>query len=378
MRGVLGRSGVGAALAGLVVAAGCDWRNSVVPDTSVEADTAVAGDTAGGDGAADVSADTAVAPGDADALSDAGGDAQGDTGADAQGDSAGDTSAPNKLGAVHTFAIEPITVTSGQERQVCRTVNVPAGAALDIVRFESRMRGISHHFNLYKVVDDSAMKPVTESEYAVHDCAPAAEQLRGDAAYIYGSATPDRVMETPAGVAFHLEPGQRLILEYHAINYTTEPIVANVEIDLIAAAPEVVIEHYADIMWFANWGFALPPGKETSDTAKCAVPYDVEVFGLMSHFHELGTGFTIDAIRGGQTAQVYQDDDWKHPAYEAFTPPMLLAAGDSLQWTCTWNNTRETWTYPNKGSKDEMCMVFAAAYPKNTKSAAPIQCNLLF
>jgi hypothetical protein len=362
-----------------VGSAGCgesaEPADTTSPDTTspdTVADTTA--DTSGPDGAdvADTAgvdmADATSEPGDTVAPSDA------DTQVDA-----GDTVAPpNKLGAVHTFVIEPITVQSGQERQVCRTVNVPAGAALDIVRFESRMRGISHHFNLYKVIDDSAMKPVTESEYAVHDCAPAAEQLRGDAAYIYGSATPDRVMETPSGVAFHLEPGQRLILEYHAINYTTEPIVANVEIDLIAAAPEVVIEHYADIMWFANWGFALPPGKETSDTAKCSVPYDVEVFGLMSHFHELGTGFTIDAIRGGQSTQVYEDDDWKHPAYEAFMPPMLLAAGDALQWTCTWNNTRDTWTYPNKGSKDEMCMVFAAAYPKNTKSAAPIQCNLLF
>jgi hypothetical protein len=250
----------------------------------------------------------------------------------------------------------------------------------NVVRFEATLRGISHHFNLYKVIDDSAFDPVSEAESTVHDCSPAAEQLRGDAAYMFGSATPERVMESPPGVALNLMPGQRLILEYHAINYTLEPFDASLEIDLVGASPDAVIEHHADIIWFANWGFVLPPGAETSDTASCAVPYDVEVFGLMSHFHELGTYFTVETVIDGQSELVYEDDDWAHPAYEGFAPPMSLAKGDRLRWTCTWNNVREPLgtVFPNKGSKDEMCMVFAAAYPKASLSADPIQCNVFF
>ncbi len=272
------------------------------------------------------------------------------------------------------YAIEPITVQSGKERQVCKTINIPSDGSFDIVRFTSRMIGISHHFNLYKVIDDTAFNPVTTDESTVHDCSPAAEQLRGDAAYIFGSAS-DRVMETPPGVAFNLKPGQRLILEYHAINYTTETIEAALEIDLEGPLPGEVIEHHADIIWFANWGFLLPPGQETSDTTSCAVPYDVEIFGLMSHFHELGTHFEIEAIKGGEAASIYEDDDWAHPKYQSFAPTLSLAAGDKIRWTCTWNNTRETLVLPNKGSKDEMCMVFAAAYPKVGLSGDPIQCN---
>ena len=150
-----------------------------------------------------------------------------------------------------SYKIEPITVQSGKERQVCKTINVPSDGSFDIVRFSSRMVGISHHFNLYKVIDDTAFNPVTTDESTVHDCSPAAEQLRGDAAYIFGSAS-DRVMETPPGVAFNLKPGQRLILEYHAINYTTETIEAALEIDLEGPLPGEVIEHHADIIWFAN------------------------------------------------------------------------------------------------------------------------------
>lgn len=277
-----------------------------------------------------------------------------------------------------SFAIEPFTVRSGKERQVCKSVNIPADAPFDIVRFEAKLSGISHHFNLYKVIDDTALDPPGPDEAVVHDCSPAAEQLRGDAAYIFGSATPERVMETPPGVAFHLRPGQRLILEYHAINYTPDPFDASLTIDLVGARPGDVIEHHADIVWFANWNFLLPPGVETSDTASCQVPYDLEIFGLMSHFHELGEHFTIEAVQDGQSTLVYEDDDWAHPAYQEFDPPLSMDAGDRLRWTCTWNNDREPLrtVFPNKGSRDEMCMVFAAAYPRNSLSAEPIQCNV--
>ncbi|HRE91902.1 MAG TPA: hypothetical protein PK095_22475 [Myxococcota bacterium] len=349
--------------------------------------TSGCGDTSG------ESADTAVdSQADDEATgADTGPDARPDSGPDTGTDTSGesDTSGPddtqvadtapnNPTGGSLKIGMDPITVRSGEERQVCRTINVPGDVPLDVVRFESQMRGISHHFNLYKVIDGTRFDPVTEEESATRDCAPAAEQLRGDAAYIYGSATPDRVMETPPGVAFRLEPGQRLILEFHAINYTLDPIEADVEVTLWSKAEEVEVEHHADIMWFANWGFLLPPGEVTESTKRCSVPYDVEIFGLMSHFHELGTHFEVRAVTAGGTTLVYEDDDWAHPKYEAFDPPLTLRAGESLEWTCTWNNTRTDWVRPDKGSKDEMCMVFAAAYPRDGLAADPIQCNVVF
>lgn len=338
---------------------------------------AACGDSAG-EGADVAVADSQVADVAPDVGVDIGGDTS--TGLDTRDDDSGggDTSPNNPVGSSLKIGMEPITVRSGEERQVCRTFNVPGDVPMDIVRFESQMRGISHHFNLYKVIDESRFEPVTEEEAATRDCAPAAEQLRGDAAYIYGSATPDRVMETPPGVAFRLEPGQRLILEFHAINYTLDPIEADVEVTLWSKADEVEVEHHADIMWFANWGFLLPPGQETESTKRCSVPYDVEIFGLMSHFHELGTHFEIRAVTGDGTSVVYEDSDWAHPKYQPFDPPLTLKAGESLEWTCTWNNTRTDWVRPDKGSKDEMCMVFAAAYPKDGLAAEPIQCNVVF
>ncbi|MFO0748831.1 MAG: hypothetical protein U1F43_24670 [Myxococcota bacterium] len=342
------------------------------PDATAASDTAQAGPDA------TATPDSTVATSDPDAT--AATDAAADSSVAADTAVAADTggTSPNPLGPRLTFSTETITVTPGQERQVCKTVNIPGDKAVDIVRIESRMHGKSHHFNLYKVIDSTKLTPVTPAEAQTHDCSPASEQLSGDAAYIYGSATPDRVMETPTGVAFHLEPGQRLILEYHGLNYTTEDIQGDVEVDLVTAAPEAVIEHYADIMWMADWGFVLPQGQETSDTAQCKVPYDVEVFMLMSHYHELGTHFEIDSLKSGQADKVYESEDWAHPIVQMFDPPLEMKKGDSFKWTCTWFNWRDHDVYPNKQSTDEMCMMFAGAYPKNAMSEDPVQCNVLF
>ncbi len=282
----------------------------------------------------------------------------------------------NALGETLTFELEPFTVAPGTERQVCKTVNLPAGGPYDVVRFRSNMAGTSHHLNVYKVIDDKALTPASAQEGALHDCQPADEQLSGDAAYIFGSATPVRVMDTPEGVAFHLEPGQRLILEQHVLNYTLEPAQGGATVELVVAAEPEAIAHHADIIWFATWNFMLMPGQETVKTTHCEVPYAVEVFGLMSHFHERGTHFEIAKWTPGGATSVYEDDDWAHPKFQTYDPPLTLEAGEGLEWTCTWYlPPGSPLVFPGKNATDEMCITFAAAYPRDSLSGAPIQCN---
>ena len=56
-------------------------------------------------------------------------------------------------------------------------------------------------------------------------------------------------------------------------------------------------------------------------------------------------------------------------------PTLALAQGEGLEWTCTWTNTTSSAVGPGKDSTDEMCITFAAAYPKDTLSGDPIMCN---
>jgi hypothetical protein len=343
-------------LAGGIGWTGCSPGGSSLPPTAASSDaTALESTPPTPETAPDAAVETATPP-------------------DATSDTA-PPDVPRRTGDTLSFVIEPFDVSSGQERQVCRTVNLPSTRSFEVVRLSSSMAGTSHHFNLYKVINDLAVEPVSNWESTVHDCEPADEQLSGDAAYIFGSSTPERTFQLPPGVAFLLAPNQRLILEQHVLNYTPETMQGGVEVTLEFADPGSVIEHHADILWFGNWGFYLPPGQETSDTLHCTVPYDVAVFGVMSHFHSLGTHFSVSQWTSTGSTLFYEDDDWAHPKYQEFPSPIALQAGEGLEWTCTWFNSTKSLVVPGKTSKDEMCITFAAYYPTSSKSGSPIQCN---
>jgi hypothetical protein len=279
----------------------------------------------------------------------------------------------NPTGDTITLTIEPFDVQAGTERQVCKWVNLPSDVAFDVVEMHSNMEGTSHHFNAYKMLVDPT-DPVPPGMGAVHDCSPAMEQLNGDAAYIFGAATPERTLSTPAGVAFHLQAQQIIILEQHVINAGESVTQGSVTFELRAPAAGVTIEHHADIMWMGYWNIFLSPG-ETSRTTHCTIPYAAQVFGLMSHTHSLGTHFSIEKWTPAGTTHLYDSFDWAHPPYLELGPPLPLAAGEGLEWTCTWNNTTGGIVTAGQNSTDEMCITFAAAYPTDSLSADPIQCN---
>lgn len=291
------------------------------------------------------------------------------------GAAGGGVGASTPVGETITLSIEAFDVQPGTERQVCKHFNLPADVPFDVVRFHSEMNGTSHHLNVYKLLTD-VTDPVSPADAVVHDCQPASEQLSGDAAYIFGSATPERTVELPAGVAFHLVPQQRIILEQHVINATPDVIQGGVTFEMSKPATDGAIEHHADVIWFANWGFLVPPNQETVETSHCTVPYAVNVFGLMSHTHSLGSHFSIEKWSSSGTQPLYESEDWAHPVYLELEPHLSLAAGEGLEWTCTWNNTTGDLVVPGKDSTDEMCMTFAYAYPTEGLSGDPIQCNL--
>ena len=72
---------------------------------------------------------------------------------------------------------------------------------------------------------------------------------------------------------------------------------------------------------------------------------------------------------------IYDSTDWAHPLFMDFPTPFHLAAGDGLEWTCTYMNTTGGTVTAGQNSTDEMCMTFAYAYPTDSLSAPPHQCN---
>jgi hypothetical protein len=85
--------------------------------------------------------------------------------------------------------------------------------------------------------------------------------------------------------------------------------------------------------------------------------------------------FSIEKWTSGGTEHIYDSSDWAHPLFMEFGQPFPVAAGEGLQWTCSYDNTTGAVVTAGQNSTDEMCMTFAYAYPTGSLSAAPYQCN---
>ena len=72
---------------------------------------------------------------------------------------------------------------------------------------------------------------------------------------------------------------------------------------------------------------------------------------------------SIETISGGSETHVYDSLDWAHPPYEDYSPALSLAAGDRIEWTCTWNNTTGSPVNAGETSEDEMCIAYTFLAP---------------
>jgi hypothetical protein len=261
------------------------------------------------------------------------------------------------------------------ERQVCKVVSLPTSMPFNVVRLHAMMAGPSHHFIAYRRYDST--RPITAEEATVRDCDPGAEQVAGTAEYLFGSNLPENTVELPSGIAFRLDVGQQIVIEQHMINTTLGVVQGGVVVELHGVPPGQTIEHYATVASLGNWVFAIPPGQQTVDTARCQVPYDLEVFVLLSHAHALLTHFSIDFVTATGTTHIYDNTDWMHPLYLWLDPRIPLRGGDSIEWTCTWWNPGFATVYPGKNFVDEMCIARAWVYSATQLEPPPFLCDIL-
>ena len=85
--------------------------------------------------------------------------------------------------------------------------------------------------------------------------------------------------------------------------------------------------------------------------------------------HQRGTHYEAFAVanRTGETRPLYATDTWNEPASLDLAPPFEMKAGDTLKYSCTYDNkTGTTLTYGESAATNEMCNFFGVFYPSAT------------
>jgi hypothetical protein len=166
--------------------------------------------------------------------------------------------------------------------------------------------------------------------------------------------------DLPEGSAIHMPAGAPLVVQFHYINASDEPILVRDVVRVHRTEPAAVTRWVATLI-STDLDIALPPGRSMRSW-DCVVEEERELLAVLGHMHELGARFTIELDQGDGDGmrQIYDVSPWASqlrdapPVNSYYDQPLLLRRGAVLRTTCEWNNpTTRTVEYPV-----EMCTLF--------------------
>lgn len=259
-------------------------------------------------------------------------------------------------------------VAAGEEIQDCYFVEVPdlaAGDDLWIDRFQLALNPGSHHMNLFRVNTIVDLDPANGETIDLGGVAGTV--VRGGECWRSGNwsdwalvansqqSSPDEpVFEwaLPAGVAQRFTPGERLMLQVHYVNATTQttPYQGRAGANLYRSQDGDATE--LGTLFATQQSIRIcRSNPEVSFTSGCAMPAGAatQVAAANGHFHSRGREFRIYAWDGVTTETpdpadlFYTSSDWAEPEM-ATDLGVALPDGGGIRWTCDFR-----WYEPEEG-----------------------------
>lgn len=276
----------------------------------------------------------------------------------------------------HQFHLGPFNVWSADkwDREFLYYEPYPTTEDLFIKRYEISMRPGSHHFIMYHYPSGKATpEPQTyrdiRSSSGSYNLVPAL-QLNDLFPFFFfiGTQVPYTSYHFPEGVALRVPSGSGFDLNLHSVNRTGETQIGEVYVNL-HTVDRSEVTHAAQYDNFGNYDITLPPNQTTTLAYTGTFTETRHIIQMWSHSHEHTTEFKIEGVGGDYDKElIYWTNDWEHPPFLQFDPPLTMQAGEGFRLTTTYqNNTNGTITF-GPLSTDEMQFVFYLYYTGNVSS----------
>ena len=83
----------------------------------------------------------------------------------------------------------------------------------------------------------------------------------------------------------------------------------------------------------------------------------------VSHMHARAVGFTAKTNNAPPQICASGPDVWNEPPPKVFSPPIDIASGTTITWTCAYDNeTQSPMTFGEHASNNEMCIFSGIFY----------------
>jgi hypothetical protein len=278
------------------------------------------------------------------------------------------------------LATGEIAVLAGQESQNCFFYEVPFDHPVFINKITLTQNIGSHHMNVFRV------RTIKQLDGAIGDVVREGECWKAPnwadwplVANSQNSGIQD--WQLPDGVALRFEAREKLMLQSHYVNATTQttPSVGEVHVNF-SAIEESHVQAELGTLFATNQNIRICPGqRDVRFEASCKLGQGgpVTVVAANGHFHSRGKRFTMmpwDSLTGQSAAPFYESQVWDDPPFPRDLA-VPIAAGDGVSWACEFearpdqcgdSNDECCFTFGGKVEFQEHCNAFVYYYPRGT------------
>jgi hypothetical protein len=189
----------------------------------------------------------------------------------------------------------------------------------------------------------------------------------GGVLFAQSTQAPHEVQQFPEGVAIKIPPNFKIVTQLHLLNGSDETIHVRPTIKL-TPIPESQVTTTLAGMSFQNQALALPPNKASRFTIERSPPTphadgarsDFKLYYALAHYHELGTGLTVEAVRPDDTtSMIYTTTTAVGDTLGGMIDPAFEMAGfTKIRFSCDFFNPRPEIVRWGVGDQ-EMCVFLA-------------------
>lgn len=252
------------------------------------------------------------------------------------------------VGTTYQMTMSSLDVPAGGELYKCQDFANPFGKDIAILESKSAISPGSHHFAAFRMsgLTTAPLVDCPSGGLEAHEFVHAAQTLVQDTTY-----PPDVGRFLPA------TDGLRLMVHYLNTTTGTLHVEANFSMRYVNADQ---VKYKAAGVFLNNFGLQVPPGM-SSASKSYTLTDDIQLLAAVSHMHRHAISFTSTASDG---QMLYQGTEWDEPKVANFDPPMQIASGTTITWTCAYDNeTGMTLTFGESAASNEMCIFNGVYYP---------------
>ncbi|MEO0899794.1 MAG: hypothetical protein AAFY71_25505 [Bacteroidota bacterium] len=266
-------------------------------------------------------------------------------------------------GQGYQIHIPPFPVAADYEREIFVRKEIGNDKVIYANRFEVKCRPGTHHMIAYGYENENS--PENPEIGLMRDQNLPDGRLNfgltmGSGAMYCGAQEPEFVLQLPPGVAMRIPANSTLDINSHYFNLTDDVLFGEVFLN-ISTIPESEVQETLVIDDIDNAdALFLPKGESTTIQWGEQFGRRTLIRQMFSHMHKRGVQFKvfkmgIDGLKG---ELVYVSNDYQHPPYAFFDPPLEMKAGEYLLTEVNYYNDTDRDLQFGVTSEDEMGILF--------------------